>query len=235
MATAAMSLIPGLIGGIAGLFGGGPQQKTQTSGTITNSGSSSNTNTSTPNFSPLQQALISQFTRGASDLYDQSADLSGYAGQGLKTINSGAQLSNNILRNTLASRGMSYSPAAGTALTQDELNRQNQGSSFLSSLPLLQRQLQSQSLNQLMQAFGAIPTGSTSTGNSQSNSTQTQQGMNLVSGNPTAGAIAGAGAGLLGPNQSGTGSNLGDLLNMFFPKGGRSQPVGSPTTGTFIP
>jgi hypothetical protein len=52
-----------------------------------------------------------------------------------------------------------------------------------------------------MQAFQVIPTGQTQTGSqsgsTNQNSTQTQQGTNLVSGNPTAGLFSGLGAGTL--------------------------------------
>lgn len=204
------------IGGLAGLFGGGKQQKTTTSGTISNTGSTSNTssgefntanqNTTTPNLTPLQQSLIKQFTGTAQNLNTQAADLSGYKAQGLQDINDTSNAANQILARNLASRGLSFSPAATTAQTQQQLAEAGQRSQFLNSIPLLQRQLQQQSLQQLMQAFQVIPTGQTTSGYQQgstdqqqygtSQNTQTQQGTNLVSGNPLGGLFSGLGGGL---------------------------------------
>lgn len=243
------AFIAPLIGGLAGLFGGGQQQKTQTSGTIKNDQSgtfsqggtsaSTSTGTTTPNLTPLQQALISQFSKGASDLFSSSTNLNPYAASGLQTINQGGDIANKVLQNSLAARGLSYSPAAANATTQNQLGTISQGSTFLNSLPLLQRQLQSGALSQLMQAFQVQPVGSTTTGTQQGTTqqsgttsqtgTQTQQGTNLVSGNPMAGLFSGIGAGLFGPNQSGTGSNLSDIIGRIF--GGGNVPGGAPGTG----
>src|SRR6266478_9190315 len=140
------SLIAPLISGLAGLFGGGQQKKVKTSGTISNTENTqqqqqgTNISQNVHNLSPIQQQLIGQFTKGASDLYNTSTDLSGYKQQGLKNINTGSDLASKVIQNSLASRGLSYSPAAATATTQNELNRVGQGSTFLSQVPLLQRQ-----------------------------------------------------------------------------------------------
>ena len=248
MAALAGALIPGLIGGLAGLFGGGQQQKTQTSGTITNSGTQNfsqggtSSSTSTPNLSPIQKALIGQFSSGASNLYNSSTNLNPYAASGLEQINQSGDLAQKALQNSLAARGLSYSPAAANATTLGTLNTANQGAQFLNSLPLLQRQLQQGALSQLMQAFQVQPTGSTQTGTTQqtgtatSNNTQTQQGTNLVSGNPVAGAISGFGAGLLGPSAVSVGggnsvpSNLSNLISNIF-GGGNYNGAPSPLPG----
>lgn len=242
MASIAAGLVGSLIPGLAGLFGGGKQQKVQTSGTISNTGtgtfnqggtsSSTNTGSTTPNLTPLQQALIKQFSGGASNLFSQSQNLNPYAASGLEQINAGGDVANKVLQNSLAARGLSYSPAAANATTQNTLNTVNQGSQFLNQLPLLQRQLQQQSLGQLMQAFQVQPVGTTTTGTQQGttqqsgsttqNQTQTQNGTNLVSGNPMGGLFSGLGAGLLGPNSSGNGSNLSDIIHGIFGGGGPS-------------
>lgn len=184
-------------GGLAGLFGGGKQQKTQTSGTITNNQNGNYSSATNPNLSPLQQSLISSFTKNASDLYNQSTNLKPYESSGLEAINQGSDAASKAMAANLASRGLSFSPAGATAQNQGTLARIGQQTQFENSIPLLQRQLQTQSLQQLMQAFSAIPTGQTSSGSTSQNSTQTQNGTNLISGNPVAGAISGAGAGLL--------------------------------------
>jgi hypothetical protein len=257
MASLAAGLVGSLIPGLAGLFGGGQQQKVQTSGTISNqgtgsfqqggttssTGASTQTGTTTPNLSPLQQALVQQFSKGASDLYNQSTNLNPYAAAGLQNINAGGDIANKVLQNSLAARGLSYSPAAANATTQQQLSTIGQGSQFLNSLPLLQRQLQQQSLGQLMQAFQVQPIGSTTTGagtqtqqgttqqsgSETQNNVQTQQGTNLVSGNPAAGAISGFGAGLAAPGPGGV-SNLSNIIGKMF-GGGGSAPGGTYGTG----
>jgi hypothetical protein len=220
-----MPIIGGLVGGIgsglAGLFGGEKQQKTQTSGTITNNSTTQGTGSYTsgsstnPNFTSLQQALINQFTQGASSLYNQSQNLQPYEASGLEQINQSSNAASQAMSANLASKGLSFSPAAATAQNQNILSRTGQQSQFANSIPLLQRQLQQQALGQLTQAFSVIPTGQTQAGsgttqqNQTQNSTQTQQGTNLVSGNPIAGGISGLLAGGL------SGANLGLLYNNF--------------------
>lgn len=241
----ASAFIAPLIGGLAGLFGGGKQQKTQTSGTITNSGTSSQdysqsggsttSASQTPNLSPIQQALINQFSKGASSLFSSAQNLNPYAASGLQTINKTGDLSQQILQNQLAARGQSFSPAAANAETSNTLNTVNQGSQFLNQLPLLQRQLQTSGLDELIKAFQVQPTGSTTTGTTQTNNTgsvsgttnntQTQQGTNLVSGNPAAGAAAGVGSGLFSPINGQGDTALSQLLKMFGGGGGVNIPM----------
>jgi hypothetical protein len=214
-----------IIGGLAGLFGGGTQKKTVTSGTITNSGtqSTSGTSTNTPNLSPYQTTLANLFTQGLASNYNNATNLNGYTQSGLENINAGANASQNIIKNQLAASGQSFSPSANTAETQAQLSRVSQGNQFLSQIPLLQQQLKQQALGQLVAGFSALPTGSTNTGNqtTTSNNTQTQNGTNLVSGNPTAGAISGIGAGLFAPSGPGGQTNLSGILSMF---GGGNNP-----------
>jgi hypothetical protein len=217
-------------GGLAGLFGGGKQQKVQTNGTITNNQSgnfNTNTNnTTSPNFSPLQKALMQQFTSGATNLYNESTNLQPYESSGMEQINQGANAAGQAIAANNASRGLTFSPAGTTATNQNTLNRVNQQTQLANSIPLLQRQLQQQSLQQLMQAFQVIPTGQTQTGSQSGsttqNSTQTQEGTNLVSGNPTAGLFSGLGAGtlaslpLLSQNMN-WGNNGGETQSVYDP------------------
>lgn len=210
------SLIGTAIGGLAGLFGGGTQGKVQTNGTITNNqtGSFNTANTTAPNFSNLQKALMSQFTSAASSLYNTSTNLQPYESSGMAQINSGSNAAQQAINAQQASQGLSFSPAASTAQTQNTLNRVNQQTQLANSIPLLQRQLQQQSLGQLMQAFQVIPTGTTGTqsGTTTQSGTQTQQGTNLVSGNPVAGLFSGLGSGMYA---SGLINSMPNLFNSF--------------------
>ncbi len=218
-----------IISGLAGLFGGGQQQKTQTqstqnqNSTQSQQGQNYTSGSTTPDLSPFQQQLAQLFTQGASDLYGSSTNLQPYTTQGLQQIQGQGGANQQTISNILAARGLSASPASGTALTQNTLNTGNQANSFLQSIPLLQRQLQTQGLSGLISAFGALPTGVTSTGsNISSNNAQAQgtaQGNSTqtISGNPLGGLFGGVGAGLLAPGGSGTGSGnaLSGIMKMF--------------------
>lgn len=249
------AFIAPLIGGLAGLFGGGQQQKQQTSGTITNQnqgtqtqqGTQQGTSTSsgttqtqgnqavTHKLSPFQQQLAGIFSQGAANQYKKGTDLSGYTQGGLQNINTGSDLASKVIANNFASRGLSYSPAAANAQTQNDLSRISQGNQFLSQVPLVQHQLQNQDLSQVMQAFGMLPTdtntattgsGSTQnnasqsqtsdiTGSSTQSGTQTQQGTNLVSGNQLGGLFSGIGQGLFAPVNNQGDTALSSILKLF--------------------
>ncbi len=228
-----------IISGLAGLFGGGQQQKTQTQSTQNQNttqsqqGQNYQSGSVSPDLSPLQQLLAQMFTKGAGDLYNQSTNLQPYTTQGLQQIQGQGGANQQTIANILAARGLSASPAAATALTQNTLNSGNQANQFLQSIPLLQRQLQTQGLSGLLSAFGALPTGTTSTGsNISSNNAQSQgfsQGNSIgtVSGNPMGGLFGGLGAGLFAPSSGG--SNLSSILNMFgLGGGGYGTNVGIP-------
>lgn len=189
------------ISAAAGFFGGGDKKQDTSSTQQSNSSS-----TSTPNLSPQQQSLINQIIKGASDQYNQSQDLSGFTAGGLQNINNNSNIQSKTVSNLLASRGLSYSPAAVTALSNPESNKLSQSSSFLNSIPLLQRQMKEDSLTTLMKSFGLLPTSVTNTSSSSSSGT----GQQVQQGNPIAGALAGAGAGLY---SSGLGGILGNLFN----------------------
>lgn len=187
-----------IISGLAGLFGGGQQQKTTTSSNQTGSqqqqyGSSG---TTTPNLSPFQQQLAQMFTKGTMDQFQGGTNLAPYTAQGLQQIQGQGTAQGKTISNILASRGLSYSPAAATSQIQNTLNTGNQMNSFLQGVPLLQHQLQQGNLQQLMQAFGVQPTGVTTDQSGQSSGTSQQQGQQTqtTSGNPLAGLFGGVGS-----------------------------------------
>lgn len=194
------SLAIPLISGLAGLFGGGTQQKTatsqQSSGTQTTAGNTSSS--TTPELSSGQSQLSNQFEEALMNQYNQGTNIQPYEAQGLSNIQSGNQAAQKATQNQIAARGLSFSPAAQTAETAQNINAGNQTSSFLNSLPLLQKQLTSQNIGQLISGFQALPTAVSSNG--FSNQTQTSNsstsGNGAISGNPTAGLFSGVGAGL---------------------------------------
>ena len=194
------SLALPIISGLAGLFGGGTQQKQatsqQSSGTQTTNGTTSSS--TTPELSALQSQLSNQFGQGLINQYNQGTNLQPYEAQGLQSIQSGANAAQKATQNQIAARGLSFSPAAQTAETAQNINSGNQTSQFLQSIPLLQRQLQQQNLQQLISGFSALPTavGSQGTQNQTQTSNTSTTGNGALSGNPTAGLFSGVGAGL---------------------------------------
>jgi hypothetical protein len=209
------SLAIPLISGLAGLFGGGTQQKQatsqQSSGTQTTAGTTSQS--TTPELSSEQQQLSNAYGEGLINQYNQGTNLSGYEASGLQNIQSSNAAAAKATNNQIAARGLSFSPAAATENTAENINAGNQTSSFLNSLPLLQKQLTSQNLQQLIGGFSALPTAVSSNGTS--NQTQTSNtsttGNGAISGNPTAGLFSGVGAGLAATYPSLT-SGMPDVL-----------------------
>lgn len=221
-----------VISGLAGLFGGG-KQSTQNTSNTTNSNSSNNSNTSlastgttssstSPVLTSLQSQLANTYSDGLINQYKQGTDLTGYEQSGLENINNNN--SDTVLQNILAQKGQTYSPAATTAETQNQLNRVGQDNQFASQIPLLQTQLKQQALSGLVSGFSALPTGTTTsgttsgntTGSSSSNTAATSNstGQTTTRGNPIAGAVGGVGAGLAAPGTDGE-STLQNILGQL--------------------
>ncbi len=205
-----------VISGLAGLFGGGSTQKTQSQTSGNQQGQTFGS--STPTLNPFQQSLAALFSRGAMDQYNQGTNLAPYTSAGLQSIQGQGNQNSRAIANNLATRGLSFSPAAGSATTQNLLNTGNQMQGFLQQIPLLQHQLQSQNLDQLMRAFGSMPFGQDTSGTSNTNTSGTTNSVQSTPGGGLAGLLGGLGAGLAGPNQGGTGNQLQSILDMFKPK-----------------
>lgn len=238
-----MAFVPAIIAGVSALanYLGNRNKQTQTQGTASQSGLESlfgsSTSSTTPNLSPLQQRLADMFTKGYSDLYNSSTNLSPYAQTNLQQIAGQGNANRSIINNILAQRGLSYSPAAAAPLTQNLLNTGNQMTSFLAQLPLLQRQLQQQALEGLTRGFSVLPTATsttgTQTGTRRFSSLGQQTGDTTLIGNPWGGLVTGLGASLAAPNGKG-GTQLGDLLQSLGIGGGSSNSSQyDPNTGDF--
>ena len=237
MATALIApLVGGLLGGLGGWLGGGKQQQVNSSFNNTStqnqntSQSGTTANYSTPNLSPIQQAMLNQIYAGTSNQLKNGTNLTGYTQQGLENINSGAQNAQASINANNAARGLNFSPAGSAATTSNTLSRVGQGNQFLSQVPLLQTQLQQQALQQAMQGFQIQPTAVTSggatnqTGVSSGTTNSSGTGVNMQYGNPAGGAVSGAGAGLFGGTAlSGQYPNL--FKNLFGNSGGGSSPA----------
>ena len=230
------SFVLPILSGLTGLLSGGSTKQTNTNSTTNQSQNQnqnySNTNTSTPNLNPFQQQLAKMFTQGSMDQFTSGTNMAPYTSQGLQQIQGQGNANSKTIANNLAARGLSYSPAAANATTQNTLNTGGQMNSFLQGVPLLQHQLQQGNLQQLMQAFSTQPTGVTTSGSGDatgmSSGTSTMNGTSTQStpGGPLAGLFGGAGAGLAGPGAGGQ-SNLANILNMFGLGGGGGMKTGS--------
>lgn len=196
------------------------QQETQGSQTTNQGTNQVGATSQTPVLSNLQQRLADIFTQGYGDL-QATEDLGPYSSVGLQSIAGQGAANRKIISNMLAARGLSFSPAAATPLTQNLLNIGNQMSQFSASIPLLQRQMRQQALEGTVKAFGALPTATTSNFSTQGEGfSHTDQFGNISNfGNPLAGGISGGLAGLFAPNGKG-GTNFDDILKMIRGIGG---------------
>ncbi len=212
------------------MFGGGATQKTQSQTQSSGNQQGQTFGSSTPQLNPLQQSLAALFSRGAMDQFNQGTNLAPYTSAGLQQIQGQGQQNSRAIANNLANRGLSFSPAAGAATTQNQLNTGNQMQGFLQQIPLLQHQLQQGNLQQLMQAFSTQPYGQDTSGTSNVNTSgmSNTESTGSTPGGGLAGLLGGLGAGLAGPNQGGTGNNLQSILDMFKPKSTPYTPANPP-------
>ncbi len=210
-----------IISGLAGLFGSSPKQNTQNNTSDSNTSFNNNsTSTTTPELSDLQQLLskvagygaLNQYGKGSGDLIDSIRQ------GGIKSINAGTDIKSKAVSNILASRGQSYSPAAVGALSNPQSDRVSQYAQLDQSLPQIGYQIDQNNFQNLLSAFKALPTATTTTGSSSGNQTThgTQSGTQLIGGgSPLAGFLGGAGAGLAAPQSGADNSVLSGILKSF--------------------
>lgn len=217
------SFVLPLVSGLAGLFGGGKQKTVDTTSNTTGSSSGSTSgggSTSTQsgfNLTPEQQSLADNFSKSANSQLNNATNLTPYTQGGLQQIGQQGNANASAINNNLASRGLTFSPNAGSALAQNTINTGNQQQQFLQGIPLLQNQLQTQAQQNAeaaLKAPGIATTGST-VGNTYGSTTGTNQsstnGTQTTNGDPLAGLFGGLGAGLAGGNQYGQ-SNITSIL-----------------------
>lgn len=139
--------VVGGIGGIGDILGGlfGSTTKTST-----------NYN-QTPTYDPAAESLRQQLIASQQANLGKDIDLSGYQSQGLQTINQGYDAANQALQQTLASRGLTYSPIAGSSTAALGTQRIGAGINFQNQIPLLAQQLYQQKLQSALQTFASMP------------------------------------------------------------------------------
>lgn len=211
--------IPALIAGasaLGGLLGNRKSIQTQQS---SSDQSGSFDNFSLPQFGQASDLNI-EMSRLLPKLYQESSDLSGYIGTGLRNINSAGNTRLKAINNALASRGLSWSPVGAALEQEEETKRIGDQVNFLSQAPLLKRSMQREDLDNLFNYIN-LNRGLHNTG------TFTQRGTNSGSvtnpGNMAGGFFGGLGQSLAG--LYGQGAFDSDLGGSGFktPGGGRSS------------
>ena len=129
------------LSGIGGFLGNQPQKS---SATNQSSSASSSNSTTTPDYDPLNLSLRDTLLDKYRQSLDQDPDLSGYKAQGIAQIQSADDARTNAIKNSLASRGLSYSPIAAIAPSLSHGQEVGDISSFINSVPLLADSLRQQ-------------------------------------------------------------------------------------------
>lgn len=208
-------LLSSIIGGGASLAGGALANKGKTNSTSTSNNSFNNTSTSMPTIAPGYSPMAQQINDMVMNRLKTGTDLSGYTGTGLSNINRAFSLASQGSDNDLAARGLSTSPIAGAVGANRNLARAATSAQFTNSIPLLQRDLQSQDLDLGSRILSAFGRGQTNTSSGTSTGTNTGE-TTTESGGGAAGAfnnlsgylgyLSGSGAfggnnGFVNPNQ----------------------------------
>lgn len=212
MAGFAIPLITAGISGLAGLFGNRKAARTGTDQTdITNNSSTQANSSTTHNFTGEQKTLVDQIMQSIAG--QKPFDASGYTANGLQSINSGADALQRSLKNTIAARGLSFSPAGFNPLAQAESGRIAQQNQFLETIPQVQQQYDTTNLENTLKAFGVMPTDSSTTGTSATNSTGSSDRTYVLPGSGVAGALGGVGSALATPYNADGDTGLESILN----------------------
>lgn len=227
------SFVLPLVSGLAGLFGSSNKSTTNSSSNTAGQTQTQNQAQSQSGFNlnPLQQQLTNAFSGSALNQVNNATNLTPYTQGGLENLQGQGQANQTAISNNLASRGLSFSPAASTALTQNTLNTGNQEQSFLQQVPLLQNQLQTQAQQNAENAMRA-PGIATSTSGTSGGTTVNQsgtQGTSTTTGsvNPLAGLLGGLGAG-----GAASGGSLASILSSLFGGGVGGGGINSPEFGS---
>ena len=104
-----------------------------------------------PTFGPLQQTLIGHTMKR---LQQPSALPTGFAESGIEQINKTYNAGRQSIENILTGRGLATSPAAATPLVNNEGARINEVARFRRELPLLNRELEQQDLQNALAVLG---------------------------------------------------------------------------------
>jgi hypothetical protein len=199
--------VPALIAGasaLSGFLGNRNQNQNQSGSSTTNQTQTSTgaTNFSnTPTYDPMQlqmrDFLLKQFygrtqPGAVQGLVDSTVN------SGVNNINRAGASNEMAIRNILASRGLSYSPAAAVPLANANMDRLGQITQLRNSAPILQDTLESGRLTDFSNFLKGLPTGQSGVANTASfneGASHTDQAGNVnVPGNPLGGSFSNAAA-----------------------------------------
>lgn len=191
-------LVPLAISGISALSGAlSNRKKTATQESTTTQRGSSFTdlydlpmlsNEAATGFGTGLNSLINRVGRGV--------DISGLRSSGIRDINRSGDLQSRALERMLAARGLSNSPAAAAIGARQEDERTGKLFDFIQSLPLLQRQLESEDAMNLVRAASSMPIGTHRTGTTTTEGTSTSTGTATQPGDVLGGLFSGLGQGI---------------------------------------
>ena len=204
-----MAFLPALITGISGLAGGllnrpsTQQQQTNQTTNQQSSQSTANQSQTNPNYDPFQlqmrNFLLSSYYNRTNPAYINNL-VNSSINNGTNEINASATPALQALRNSLAARGLSYSPVAGTAEAGMQAQRIGQITNLRAQAPLLADQLQGNALTSFSDYLSRLPVGQTSSStgfqSGSGQSTTTGTGSVTNPGNILGGAVSGAGSAL---------------------------------------
>lgn len=111
----------------------------------------------TPTYDPATESLRQNLISSQMANLNKDVDLSGYQSQALQTNNAGYDAANKALQQTLAARGLTYSPVAGAATANLGTQRIGAGINIQNQIPLLAQQLYQQKLQSALQTFASMP------------------------------------------------------------------------------
>lgn len=145
------------------------------------SGGTSNVSTTTPNIAPGTQKLIDYLTQRYTNL--SSPSLTSYGNQQAQVINKNADIQRQAVDQILASRGLSMSPAAATALSNVDAQRFSNLNQMRAQLPLIQADQDRTNLAAASNFMQMVPHSTTTTGGTaNTQSTSQNQSQNQTSG-----------------------------------------------------
>jgi hypothetical protein len=123
---------------------------------------STSTSTTTPTMSPEATSFMNNLISKMSN--QGNVNLRPYEASQAEAIDRSSNVQQQAIANTMASRGLSTSPAAATSDANIQAQRFGSLTNLHQQIPLLQEQIQQQRNAQMAQLLSILPRGSTTTG-----------------------------------------------------------------------
>jgi hypothetical protein len=190
MATAAIGLGISGITALAGLFANRKKQQEQRQ-----TQTQDINELSSPEYDPKTQIMRDTLMNHYLDRLGSDDDFfKGYTQTGLRNINQSYDNTNESINNLLASRGLGRTSAGASSLVGNAINRGNQQSSFMNTIPQLQDQRSLANLQGASGFFNQLPIATRRSGQN----TSTTVGNTEIAGNELGGTFGGLANSLFG-------------------------------------